>query len=1559
MMTIKKCFLYLLTPWLLCSYAHAAATLSVGNFTGSPGLTATDVLIQFQNDEAVALLSFDLKYKVPGANVQLDGAVELLATGGAVLVNPDSVTPGATVNVVEKNTETLTFTINNFAGAAINPSATARTIFTVKLRVGVGAAKEETPLDLTVDSVTATNFQEVNTAVVDGTFAVVYKFNAPALVGAVNEGDAQIALKPVFTDENNAAVNGDINLVNFNYPDGGNAATHGAFAVSADKKSILYTAPTKVGNIPPFDVVAEYTASSGDSVDKNTATVTVTPVNAPPVVAIVKPVAAVNEKAPVVFTITVDDEEDGAFDFVVYRQDGEVWKEVAGNWAGLTFTSTETPGYDVVVHPNLSNVVNLKVKAIDKFDGQATESASAPVTISDVDQPVGAPTNLAIVPNPAFTTSVLDVNFTDAVDPDPEDVVNYTYKWTNEVARTVVTTRTVPAGTAKKGETWTVVVTANSFNGDKKASDPAQIVISNSLPTVADGTLFIQKGQDMSKAKDIDLGALARDADGQADIKEIVIVKQPAKGKLTLKEGTVYTYEVLGDDEFFGANADTFDFKAKDADGGESVDAATVVVTYRTNPPPVFVADTAEGVDPAGFDEVDVANNNVPTKVNVSVKVGDTDSAGGTVAGTGVAQVIWNLKLKDAAPPADRRNGVGYNSWLQYVEAPGITGGNVGTISCTINFPGFETIAGADRPASLTFVLSVIAIDGNEGGGAESEPFVFPDIVIRDVDRAPTAPTGIVFETPRGGTRFPQSLFTGYDANALAKDAEDPDGDALIGYRYTWTLANDKLPRNLSLLEATPAMVEDGGADYCKWPFGRDLILGDRLTVKAVAVTAPAYALAARKEGPAFTSAELTVANTEPYFVTPVGANWELFESVSDAEEAVLALLFAWEIEDRNGAPVLVADDNDAAAFQTAAGVDYFVDNLVFSLAPDAEGADYDAAVSGPIVIGANGKSLVYTPKKYYNGQFKVGVKVTDESGASAIYLLTVTVHAVNDQPVIDAADVYAVPSDCDGVTVHVRYFAVYPGGDDASEADQLLLQANLVADDPNATIVNMAAVVINGFDEEGHITDGTFADADVLNDPERAAALAKFFAITQRAVAVKYVLAKNAAMGEEIPLTVTVQDAGGTRPGEADDTGTADFKIVFGSTPWYPIYELPCKEHETHQVTLTTPGEGAVIVYVAGGILKPEHYFYSNTSGLTSGAVYTAELRPWNPVQGVAGPVCVADPADLQILVPEYGLPGQAEVDIAGPDAVTGKYTFAIRAPMASGYVLTITRNGGAFKTITSNFVPNAEGLILPNADLALDLSAAGTYVATVKGVNPKGVGEASAPAEVVVGAGNAEQLAWPADGVFIPTAGRNIVVPQGAAAATVKFSWPVVSAATAYNFHLYDSFGKVVKVMPNVQVNAMEVPFAITAEAYGSYTWWVEAVKGGNVLASPTMSFRLIKKTAAPMVDEFLIFADGGNKLIMNFSPEQGPLPAVGTIAYEVQHYDASAKRWIMYLKKDGRAIRPVEEGGPWSLTLPGSTLAVGDYILIREYVNNVVQGNFVLYRLNRLYNNPYGPK
>ena len=1383
--------------------------------------------------------------------------------------------------------------------------------------------------------------EKIGSTLRNATLTVVKLFNAPALVAAADEDAAEITITPGandvpgFTNDAGAGVAGTITKVEYDYPDNSDATTHGKFAISADQKSILYTPPTKVGNIPAFDVVADYTAKDADgNDDTSTVTITVTPVNDPAEIAIVEPIAAINEIEKLVFTIIVDDEEEGEFDYVVYVQIGNLnWEEVEGEWEGLTFTSDEVPGYDAVGHPNLTSVYNLKVKAIDKFDEQEAESAPAEVTIHDVDQPVGPPTDLVITPDPAYTTSELKVNFTAAVDPDEEDVVGYTYEWTNDKNDTTVLTETVPAGTAKKGETWTVVVTANSFNNDKKASDPAEITISNSLPTVGDGTLFVRKGEGLPKSKDIDLSKLAQDADGQGDIVGMEIVTQPTKGTLVLKEGTTYTYTVDGDDEFFGDDADFFTFKAIDADGGKSEDAATVAVTYRTNPPPVFVADTAQGVDAAGYDEVDVDNDNAPAVVNVSVEVGDTEVAEG-IEDTGVAKVVWKLERKDGGALPD---GV----TLDYIEAPGIEK-ETGTVACTITFPSFDTVAGADRPAELIFVLSVVATDGDE---AESEPFAFPDIVIRDVDRAPEAATGIVFDTPREDNR----LFTDYDAKAKAEGAQDPDGDALVGYRYTWTLANDKLPRPLSLLEATPDMVEDGGADFCNWPFARKLIKGDRLSVKAVAVTAPAYNAAARLESPTFTSDELTVENTAPYFETEAGVNWELFESATGAEEAVLPLAFEWENID---AAILIANDIDAAAFQIDDNGDkHFVDSLVFSIDENAEGADYDAA-AGTVVIGADGKSVVYTPAKHYNGQFKVGVKVTDEDGESATYLLTVTVEAVNDPPVVAVSDIYAVPNDCDGVTVHIKYFAVYPGGTDATEAAQLLLKAQTLADDPNDIILYMEAVVINGFDEEGHITDGTFADADVKGDPERGAALAKFFATTQRAVAVKYILAEDAPMGEEIPLELLVQDDGGSREGMDDDKSLTPFKLVLGATPWYPIYDLPCAEHETHQVTLAAPGEETVIVYVAGPTLKPEHYFYSNTNGLTSGVVYTAELRPWNPAQGVAGDVCEADEDDLQVQVPEYDVPGQAEVAIEGPAAIGGnRYIFAIKAPMASGYVLTITRNDAPFKTITSNFVPNAEGLILPNADLELDLFAAGTYRATVKGFNPKGFGEESEEAVREVGWEIAEKLEWPAEG-FIPTAGRNIVVPQGAKEFTVKFSWPVVSAAAAYNFHLYDSFGKVVKVMQDVRDNAMDVRLAIGANAFGSYTWWVEAVRGNDVLASTTMSFRLVKQTAAPLVDGFVIAVDGGNRLIMSFSPEQGALPAVKTISYEVQHYDASAKRWIMYLKKDGKAVRPVDlGGGAWSLNLPDSTFAVGDYILVREYVNNVVQGNFVLYRLNYL--------
>ena len=125
------------------------------------------------------------------------------------------------------------------------------------------------------------------------------------------------------------------------------------------------------------------------------------------------------------------------------------------------------------------------------------------------------------------------------------------------------------------------------------------------------------------------------------------------------------------------------------------------------------------------------------------------------------------------------------------------------------------------------------------------------------------------------------------------------------------------------------------------------------------------------------------------------------------------------------------------------------------------------------------------------------------------------------------------------------------------------------------------------------------------------------------------------------------------------------------------------------------------------------------------------------------------------------------------------------------------------------------------------------------------------------------AEKLEWPAEG-FIPTAGRNIVVPQGAKEFTVKFSWPVVSAAAADNFHLSDSVGKVVKVMQDVRDNAMDAP---AGECFWQL-YLVEAVRGNDVLAARQNP---IGQTDGCAFGWFVIAVDGGNRL-SSFSPEQG---------------------------------------------------------------------------------------
>ena len=136
--------------------------------------------------------------------------------------------------------------------------------------------------------------------------------------GCLGRGRCEITITPGandvpgFTNDAGAGVAGTITKVEYDYPDNSDATTHGKFAISADQKSILYTPPTKVGNIPAFDVEADYTAKDADgNDDTSTVTITVTPVNDPAEIAIVEPIAAINETEKLVFTIIVDDEEEG------------------------------------------------------------------------------------------------------------------------------------------------------------------------------------------------------------------------------------------------------------------------------------------------------------------------------------------------------------------------------------------------------------------------------------------------------------------------------------------------------------------------------------------------------------------------------------------------------------------------------------------------------------------------------------------------------------------------------------------------------------------------------------------------------------------------------------------------------------------------------------------------------------------------------------------------------------------------------------------------------------------------------------------------------------------------------------------------------------------------------------------------------------------------------------------------------------------------------------------------------------------------------------------------
>lgn len=622
------------------------------------------------------------------------------------------------------------------------------------------------------------------------------------------------------------------------------------------------------------------------------------------------------------------------------------------------------PGYDTITGSPRPQSKNFTVTVTVTDVLGATSTASWTVKVNDVDRPQGAPQAITgFTPAAPKTADDITVAYigTGLADPDG-DAVGYHVTWTCG-DKTHVGER-LPNALTLKGETWqaSVVSVTTPYGADVvSAAVNDTVTIGNTAPMVANGSMFIRKGAETVKTFTL----TATDAD-PADVFTFAEVAAPAKGTVVIV-GNVATYTVTNPNvEFYGDAADTFTFTAND--GTDNSNVATVTVTYRENPPAEI---TALGGQPAlssvvEVPEVDADGN--PSVFTLGINAKDDP----IVTPYGVRKITWVV------------NGLGWT-----ISAPSTDYADIPSVDSSVNItlPGYETIAGAGRPANQDFTVTVTVWDA-----MDVESTATWTIRVSDVDRPASAPTTL--EILVGGTAIADDG-TARVAQVITLNADgsvDPDGDVVTGYEFTWT--NDKT-------------ASTDIADRAK---------GETWTVTAKAKTTVYGAEVISTES---SQKSVLIVNTPPVLALVEPKPWTAANALLEDCDTVTLPLDNF---------VTVADDDVA---DIEAGRSYTV--------------ALTTQEAGELVYDPTQKSVSFTPAEDFFGNVTFTVAANDGTDDSAPINVTFTVLPVNDAPVVAVADFYAIPDDCTGQPADLVFNALMGGGTDPEDA-QSLINAEITA---------------------------------------------------------------------------------------------------------------------------------------------------------------------------------------------------------------------------------------------------------------------------------------------------------------------------------------------------------------------------------------------------------------------------------------------------------------------------------------------------------------------------------
>ena len=1206
---------------------------------------------------------------------------------------------------------------------------------------------------------------------------------------------------------------------------------------------------------------------------------------------------------------------------------------------GLTIDSTTTEGLDTTA---ATSTIIVKTNGYETLDGadrpankefnitaNVTDALGAvttqkfTVTVNDVDRLAPADFTLAFDPEAPKTEDNLTavVNGT-PVDPDGDVITGYKFAWTVDgVAIDDVTGETLDQSYFKKGQTVAVKAVALTapYGGEavenETLADTINVEVINTVPTIAknDGAV---------------LEATEDQAAGVYALADFVTVTEPdvTDGVDTL------TYTVTPN---FDATVGTFSFDAE---------ALTVTFTPAENyntaaleTLPTFSVAVSDGTETteAVAVEISVASvNDIPTAEDVALFIRKLEGGDGTgsvevpmsdVEGDALTIVIKNQGAKGTAEVVG--NAIQYTvtdltteffddaaDVVTFVVNDGTDDSEEHTLTVTYreNPPAeivITTVAPEaidevdDKGDAVSFTVAISATDSDEVTPAgitkiewtADEGLTIDTIETDGLDTLAATSSAVIktngYATLDGADRPANQEFT---VTATVTDAlgatttetfkvtvNDVDRLAPADFTIAFAPAEPKAEDDLT------AVVNGTPAD----PDG-DEIIGYKYVwmVNGAEVAEDGNVLAAANFKKGDTVAVKAASLTKPY-----GAEDVENDMMEEAVTVVIA----------NTVPALAkVEDAKLEATEDQGAIEYALADFVTAIDPDAvDGVDALAYTVTPnfgeevgtLTFDAESGNVTFTPAADYNTEGlealpTFSVTVSDGEATTDAVNVEISVAAVNDAPTATVQDVYILPSQV-GSTVTAT-FAIAAGPED--EAAQQLALAGFAYTGP----------------EDGKALLSGDPTAEIDNDA--------------KTITFSFPVAENAENGAVGTMVFTMQD-----DGDPAQTAEFTFKVILSGTPWYPMFVLNC-EHEDVEglmVRIAADGDQTDVVVKDKNdegkfILTPATYYNSGFKGFERGVTGGVTVYHWT-AKGGAGEECVVEQDD--IVVPDYAAPGKPAIE--GTD--DSNDVIAVTAPLASGFVLTVTdENGNLVTTVAQEFGPTGnDGLMESSATVPLTgLESGKKYKAVAKGVNPMGeYGDDSDEFEIDLT--DSPATVWPGDGEFYPT--QNWTTTIATNSMDVTFKWPVDAKSDSYTLKVFDGDGNAVKT-----VNGLDVNMAVVNLPAGNYRWLVETSNGS---VSDLMLFTIIKNAG----DNAVITGGTGAGDTLLLDAEN--LTPGATYKYDVIYFDTKYNQWA-YQLFTGRADA---DGTLLELTGDDVSLFEGaNYIMIRP----TAQGSYQTLLINQ---------